>query len=155
MRSHFSFLNFVLAGTVIASNLLAGSTSQSTPSPTTISTTGPTTGPDASAIAAAIADNQEGLKQAQNGDNQRAIQRYQDAILNNPKLVVAYINLANSQFQSGQYAAAKATLKTAITLDPHNYVIWTNVGVMASSVGDLASGEQYFRLAIRFAPQTK
>ena len=90
--------------------------------------------------------NQLGLIHAQRGEVDEALASYRMATEIDPKMAIAYLNMANSLFQLGRYLEAKDALESVIKIDPHNYVVWMNAGVMASSVGDLESGEKYFHL---------
>ena len=94
--------------------------------------------------------NQLGLIHAQRGEVDEALASYRMAVEIDPKMAIAYLNMANSLFQLGRYQDAKDALESVIKIDPHNYVVWMNAGVMASSVGDLESGEKYFHLAMYY-----
>ena len=98
--------------------------------------------------------NNLGLVYARQGEGDRAIEQYRKALQIDPKMTAAYLNMANVQFQAGKYLEAKDSLQEAIKIDPHNYVIWMNAGVMATTVGDLDSGEKYFRAAVYYNPKS-
>lgn len=62
------------------------------------------------------------------GDNDRALQNYDQAIALDPNYAIAYVNRAVVHAQQGNYDRAIRDLDQAIALDPNDGLAYVNRG---------------------------
>lgn len=119
----------------------------------------------------AVAHLNLGVVFAERGELDRAVECYEQAIKLNPSLTVAYINYANLLFERFSAGAdqsnmhkAVGLLERAMAVDPGNYGVYLNAGVMATRLAQtnasdaaerkalLGQAEKFFRKAVSLQP---
>jgi tetratricopeptide (TPR) repeat protein len=100
--------------------------------------------------------NSRGLVAFHQGRHAEAEAAFLEAIRLRPKLVAAYINLANVHNSCHRAAEAAAALRTALAIEPDNPVALSNLGQILCDMGDhrvLDDAEKLCRRAVTLAPQ--
>ncbi len=86
------------------------------------------------------------------GDYKNAVSLFSESISSQPNFIRAYIGLADSYQQLGEFAKAEESLLTAYQLMPNNGLVLTELGVFHYSNGSYHSAIDYFELLAQQAP---
>ena len=100
--------------------------------------------------------NSLGLLAFHQGRHTEAEAAFLEAIRLRPRLVAAYINLANVHNTCHRGAQAAAALRTALTIEPDNPVALTNLGQIFCDMGEpllLGEAEALCRRVVALAPR--
>ena len=90
----------------------------------------------------------------EDGRDDEAISGYRQAILQDPGLTEAYLNLGNLLFyHGGDEAGAEAMYDQVLKLDPDNKLAQNNLGVIRLEKGLLDKAEESFTKALKLDPQ--
>jgi tetratricopeptide (TPR) repeat protein len=96
--------------------------------------------------------NRMGTLLQKQGRLAEAIEHYQSALRINPRYLPAMTNLANALFAVGAPTQAFDLLKQASDVDPGNYQIYMQAGLMCGYLKDFAQAERLYRAAVTLAP---
>lgn len=86
------------------------------------------------------------------GNDEKAIEAYTDAISQNPDDVNLILNQANLYYKMGNNAEFKRLLTKATTMDPENPDLQYNLGVIAAEAKDIEAAKKYYAKAIELNP---
>ena len=89
------------------------------------------------------------------GFKQESISELQKAILHDPKLVPAHMNLSIEYYQSKQYEKAIEELNEVINLNPNHSHAHYNIANILSRIGESNEVIYHYEKAIRFNPECK
>ncbi len=85
----------------------------------------------------------------------QAINEYQLAIAEAPRVPALYFGLGTTYLNMGRYRDAIQQLKTAVSIDPDYYDAYINLGVSYEKSGDLERAEMAYRRAAALQPDNK
>ena len=89
----------------------------------------------------------------EDGRNEEAVSGYRQAILTDPGLTEAYLNLGNLLFyHTGDAGGAQDMYNQVLKLDPENKLAHNNLGVIRLQNGLLAEAEESFGAALKLDP---
>jgi tetratricopeptide (TPR) repeat protein len=91
-------------------------------------------------------------KELANGDPQKAVALYHEAVEAEPKNAMLAFKLALALDRAGDTTAERSSLEKAIAIDPDFALAQNQMGYLDSQSGDSASAEEHFRRALRAAP---
>ena len=103
-------------------------------------------------------DNQlcdEGQALVKAGRNEEAREKYEDALLLNPKNASALSSLAKFKVDDGDWAGAKEYLLESLSADPKFGPAWNNLAVVTMALGgkdSLSQAADYMRQAVSLKP---
>lgn len=86
------------------------------------------------------------------GNDEKAIEAYTDAISENPDDVNLILNQANLYYKMGNTDEFKRLLTKATTMDPENPDLQYNLGVIAAEANDKEEAKKYYNKAIQLNP---
>jgi tetratricopeptide (TPR) repeat protein/Txe/YoeB family toxin of Txe-Axe toxin-antitoxin module len=100
---------------------------------------------------AAVYDNR-GVLCSKQGDYQRAISNYNQALQINPINPIAYYNRGNARFQLGDAQGAIADYDQAIKLNPNDAGSYLNRGIVRAELGDIQRAIVDYTQALQINP---
>ena len=86
------------------------------------------------------------------GNNQKALECYQNAVQLNPNYDAAWISLASVNIIIGNYHEAKECYQKAIQINPNSDVSWCILGTFQISLGDYQTAKESYQKAIKINP---
>ena len=86
------------------------------------------------------------------GDDEKAIAAYTEAISENPDDVNLILNQANLYYKMGNNEKFKTLLTKATSMDPKNPDLQYNLGVVAAGGNDMEAAKKYYSKAIELDP---
>jgi hypothetical protein len=101
-----------------------------------------------------------GIYQHQQGDFQGALRQYQRVISLTGNDIAHYgeirheifANMASAYNGLGDFVRARECLESAVSLNPDNAEVWTNLGIMAQKTGDVERAIQAYSHAVKLQP---
>ena len=101
-----------------------------------------------------------GIYQHQQGDYQGALRQYQRVISLTGNDIAHYgeirheifANMASAYNGLGDFVRARECLESAVSLNPDNAEVWTNLGIMAQKTGDVERAIQAYSHAVKLQP---
>ena len=101
-----------------------------------------------------------GIYQHQQGDYQGALRQYQRVISLTGNDIAHYgeirheifANMASAYNGLGDFVRARECLESAVSLNPDNAEVWTNLGIMAQKTGDVERAIQAYSQAVKLQP---
>jgi tetratricopeptide (TPR) repeat protein len=101
-----------------------------------------------------------GIYQHQQGDYQGALRQYQRVISLTGNDIAHYgeirheifANMASAYNGLGDFVRARECLESAVSLNPDNAEVWTNLGIMAQKTGDVERALQAYSQAVKLQP---
>tara|TARA_B110001450_G_scaffold205685_1_gene195684 strand:+ start:75 stop:1346 length:1272 start_codon:yes stop_codon:yes gene_type:complete len=84
----------------------------------------------------------------QNGDNDKALEAFVVARLEDPDNMSLLLSEANLYYQMGNVLKFKELLELAVQKDPDNPELQYNLGVISSDIGDFENSKKYYSRAI-------
>ncbi len=109
-------------------------------------------GESADLYKAALAHSHDGEAYSRNGDYDKAIQEFSEAIRLNPKLAAAHYNRGEIYFKKGDYAQAIRDFTSTISLAPDYTFAYYSRGVANEKTGDVKEAILDFSHTIRLKP---
>ncbi len=94
----------------------------------------------------------DGALAYQEGDKERALLALQNALNDNPDLIMARFLLASLYRDKGQFESAAEQYKKVVELDPYSYVNHYNLGLMYHLLARLQEAASSYLEAIRLNP---
>lgn len=104
------------------------------------------------ALAAKYFREAAALDEGEDGAIDRAIEAYRKALVLDPTLVPALVNLANCHYARDELVEAQALYERAINLDPDCFEAHYNLGNILHDLGRLAEAEACYRDALELNP---
>ena len=95
---------------------------------------------------------QKGIQLAEAGQLQAAAEEHEAALLADPKLLPAHVNLIRLYGSLGRPEKAEEHYRAAIALDPNLAEIYYNYGVLLAGQGKYAEAAEAFRRALELKP---
>jgi tetratricopeptide (TPR) repeat protein len=86
------------------------------------------------------------------GNNDKAINYYNEALTYSPDYYIAYINLSAIYGSKGEYQKALNMLKKADSINPDNPLTLNNIGAVHGALGNYDESNKYYNLAISIKP---
>ncbi len=101
-----------------------------------------------------------GIYQHQQGDFQGALQQYQKVVSLTQNDIAHYAevrheifaNMASAYAGLGDFAQARKSLESAVSLNPDSAQEWTNLAIMAQKTGDVERAIQAYSEAVKLQP---
>tara|TARA_B100000029_G_C17574432_1_gene957708 strand:- start:826 stop:1950 length:1125 start_codon:yes stop_codon:yes gene_type:complete len=90
------------------------------------------------------------LDEGPDADSERAAVAYRKALLLDPSLVPAIVNLANIHYAQNQLVEAQALYEQALTLESDCFEAFFNLGNIHHDLGRYLKAVEYYREALRF-----
>lgn len=109
----------------------------------------PSTADPQATLAARYFQEGSDLDEGSEADQQRALAAYRKALLLDPTLVPALVNLANIHYAHDQLVEALALYERALTLDPACFEASFNLGNIHHDLGRYDEAVDYYQTALR------
>jgi tetratricopeptide (TPR) repeat protein len=89
---------------------------------------------------------------AKNNKTEEAERLYKEALNLAPTLTYAYTTYARFEFERGNYGLADKLMERASLINPNDFNVWHNWGIMKRRHRDITSAEKYFLKAQQLEP---
>jgi Flp pilus assembly protein TadD len=99
-----------------------------------------------------MAHNNLGILLLQNGQTDKAIEQYRQAVATDPDFAEAHNNLGNALLQNGQPDEAVAQCQQAVTIEPKYAQAHSNLGNALLQTGQIEAAITHYQTAIQLQP---